>query len=314
MSGHAIRQEFLPQFRALRANSRLLAIMILVSYVAQLLGAIGLGYWLLTLPLSVVSGLGIAAVMFFIGTRLRGFNNMVHECCHYAFSVERHDNAVIGSIAASIVMGSFHDYRDEHLTHHAHLGDYEKDLDLQGIRHFRLEAPLTPRTIARHILTPILGLHLPEYVSINLSARDGTVYRLLKFALIGAAVLFLIYDPLPALLLVWIPFLWIFTAINYWMDCIDHAGLVHAEDELDASRNVNHSLPRVLSTIVFPRNDGYHLIHHLFPQLPVHHFGRCHEQLMANPEYRARDGATGEQTGGQTAPKPIKTVTTSAAT
>lgn len=310
MSGHAVRQEFLPQFRGLSANSRPMAYAVFLFFVAQLLGAIALGYWLLTLPLTVVSGLGIAAVMFFIGTRLRGFNNIVHECCHYAFSVDRHDNAVIGSLSASIVMGSFRDYRDEHLTHHAHLGDYEKDLDLQGIRHFRLEDDLTPRTIIRHLLTPILGLHLPKYVSVNLSARDGAAYRWFKLALIAVAVLFLVYDPLPALLLVWLPFLWIYTGINYWMDCIDHAGLVHSDDELDASRNVNDALPKFVSKILFPRNDGYHLIHHLFPQLPVHHFERCHDLLMENSEYRARNRA---QDGTKTR-KPIKPVTTTAAT
>ena len=245
-----------------------------------------LGYWLLQYPPMLLTILPLVAVMFFIGTRLRGLNNIVHECSHYTFSRERSDNVILGSICASLVLGSFHDYRDEHLTHHAHLGDYEKDLDLQGIQHFRLEDALTPRTILRHILTPILGLHLRHYVSVNLSARDGAIYRALKIALIAVAVALLVIDPLPALLLVWIPFLWVYTAINYWMDCIDHAGLVHAGDELEASRNVR--LPKFAHMVLFPRNDGYHLIHHLFPQVPTQHFAACHERLLTSAEYRAQ--------------------------
>lgn len=286
MSGHTVRQQFLQDFRGLRTNSRRVSVAIVMSYLLQLGGGMALGYWLLQYPLTVFTGLALAAVTFFIGTRLRGFNNIVHECCHYAFAERREDNVVIGSLCAALVLGSFRGYRDEHMTHHAHLGDYEKDLDLQGIRHFRLEDPLTPRTILRHIVTPILGLHLRHYINVDLSGRDGGIYRALKITLIAAAVAFLVLDPVAALVLVWIPFLWIFTAINYWMDCIDHAGLVDAGDELEASRNI--VLPKPIHILLFPRNDGYHLIHHLFPQVPTHHFATCHEKLLASSDYRAR--------------------------
>lgn len=286
MSGHAVRQQFMKRFRNLDAHGWPVSALIVAATLMQLLAAMALGYWLLQLPLSPLTGLALALVMFFIGTRFRAFNNIVHECSHFAFTRERRHNVLFGSVCAALVLGSFRDYRDEHLTHHAHLGDYDKDLDLQGIRDFRLEEPLTPRTVLRHAMTPILGLHLPYYLSINLSARDGEAFRALKLGLIAAAVLALALAPLPALLLLWLPFLWVYSAINYWIDCIDHGGLVGAEDELEASRNM--LLPKPLRLLLFPRNDCYHLIHHLFPQVPVHHFDRCHRELLANPDYRAR--------------------------
>lgn len=260
--------------------------MIVASYIAQVIAAIGLGYWLLQSPLSFSGGLGLALLVLFIGTRLRGFNNIVHECSHFTFSRRREDNVLLGSISASLVLGTFADYRDEHMTHHAHLGDYDKDLDLRGIRDFRLEEPLTPKTILRHALTPLLGLHLPYYLNVNLSARDGEAYRALKIGLIIAATVFLALDPLAALLLVWIPFVWVFSAINYWTDCIDHGGLVGSEDELDSSRNF--LVPKQLRVFLFPRNDCYHLVHHLFPQVPAHHLDDCHRLLLTHPDYRAR--------------------------
>lgn len=290
MSGHTVRQEFIKEFRGLDCNSRARARLIVASYALQTLAAIGCGYWLLSLPLSAGTALGIGAVMFFIATRLRGLNNIVHECSHFAFSRDRESNVVLGSIAASLVLGCFRDYRDEHLTHHAHLGDYDHDLDLQGIRDFRLEDPLTPRTILRHLLTALTGRHLPYYLNVNLSARDGAIYRAGKIALIAAATVFLAFDPLAALLLVWFPFVWIYSAMNYWTDCIDHGGLVGSEDELDASRNF--ILPRPIRALLFPRNDCYHLIHHLFPQVPSHHFEECHQRLMSNPEYQSRAAAS----------------------
>jgi len=260
--------------------------MIVACYVLQVMASIGLGYWLLQQPLTLPTGFGVAVVMFFIGTRLRGFNNIVHECSHFTFTLRREDNVLFGSICSSLVLGSFRAYRDEHMTHHAHCGDYDKDLDLQGIRGFRLEDPLTPRTIVRHALTPLLGLHLRHYVNVNLSARDGELYRALKIGLIAAAVVFLVFDPLAALLLVWVPFVWVYTAINYWTDCVDHGGIVESGDDLESSRNF--MIPKQLSVILFPRNDCYHLIHHLFPQVPARHLDACHKQLLTNSDYRER--------------------------
>lgn len=293
MSVHAVRQQFMKEFRNLSAHSRPMSVLIVASNLLQLIAAMVLGHWLLQSPLSLSAGLGLAALVLFIGTRLRAFNNIVHECSHFTFTQRRQDNVLFGSICASLVLGSFHDYRDEHMTHHAHLGDYDKDLDLQGIRDFRLEDPLTPKTVLRHALTPLLGLHLPYYLNFNLSARDGALYRALKLGLIGAAFAFLVLDPVAALFLVWVPFLWVYSAINYWTDCVDHGGLVGSADELEASRNL--LLPKPLRVILFPRNDCYHLVHHLFPQVPTHHFDACHKQLLQHPEYRARAGGPAAQ-------------------
>jgi len=286
MSGHAVRQQFIRKFRGLRGNTRRISGLIVASYVLQVMASISLGYWLLQQPLTAPTGLGVAVVVFFIGTRLRGFNNIVHECSHFTFTQRREDNVLFGSICASLVLGSFRDYRDEHMTHHAHCGDYDKDLDLQGIRDFRLEDPLTPRTILRHALTPLLGLHLRYYVNVSLSARDGEAYRALKIGLIAAAIVFLVLDPLAALLLVWVPFVWVYSALNFWTDCVDHGGLVGSADDLESSRNL--LMPKQLSVILFPRNDCYHLIHHLFPQVPSRHLGACHKQLLTHPDYWAR--------------------------
>jgi fatty acid desaturase len=287
MSEHSVRQQFVKEFRFLSGDTRLIASLIVASYVLQVMFAMGIGYWLLQQPLSFLTGLGMAVAMFFIGTRLRGFNNIVHECSHFSFTTRREDNVFFGSFCSSLLLGCFRDYRDLHMTHHAHCGDYDKDLDLQGIRSFRLENPVTRLMILRHVLTPLFGLHLLHIPKINLSARDGEPYRTMKIGLIAAAIIFLVLDPLAAILLVWLPFLWVYSAINYWTECIDHGGLLDAENDLETSRNF--IVPKQIRMILFPRNDCYHMIHHLFPQVPSRHLDTCHEQLLTNTEYRKRD-------------------------
>ncbi|MEM6489497.1 MAG: fatty acid desaturase [Pseudomonadota bacterium] len=244
-----------------------------------------------------LSTLGIAAVvglMFFIGTRFRGLNNIVHECSHFTFAADRKANGFFGKLACALILKSFAAYRKEHMSHHAHLGDYELDEDFRIIQRFRLEDPLTPRTILRHLVTPLTGVHVPYYCAPNLSGEDGRGWLALKLGLIGATVALAFWAPLTALVMVVAPFVVVYSAINYWTDCIDHGGLFGHEDELWASRNV--IVPRWLRFLLFPRNDCYHLIHHLFPTLPSGYLDFAHERLMDHPAYRKRstgDGALG---------------------
>lgn len=286
MSGKSVRRQFMKEFRDLSRNSEAVAGLAVASYTFQILVSIGVGYWLVQLPLSAATGGGLAFLMLLIGTRLRGINNIVHECSHFSFCKSRKGNVLFGKLCASMLLNCFRDYREEHLSHHAHLGDYENDLDFQRLRNLRIEDPLTPRTILRHVLTALSGMHVPYYVTVNLGPGDGKGFRLMKLGLVAAAAAFLLVDPVAAILLVGLPFLWVYPAINYLTDCVDHGGLVEAGDELHASRNL--PVPTQLRVLLFPRNDCYHLVHHLFPQVPASHLGECHERLMSHPAYRAR--------------------------
>ncbi len=286
MSGKSVRQHFIKEFRVLRRNSEAIAALTFSSYIAQILISVALGYWLLQLPWSLGAGVMLASLALFTGTRVRGLNNILHECSHFSFCESRKGNILFGRICASMLLNCFRDYREEHLSHHAHLGDYDNDQDFQRLRKLRLEDPLTAGTVLRHVLTALSGRHLPYYVTVNLRPGDGEGFRILKLALVAAATGFLLVAPVEAVILVWLPFLWIYPAINYLTDCIDHGGLIDAGDELEASRNL--PLPKQLRVLLFPRNDCYHLVHHLFPQVPTDHLGLCHERLLSHPEYRER--------------------------
>ncbi|MGF1552685.1 MAG: fatty acid desaturase family protein [Paracoccaceae bacterium] len=240
---------------------------------------------------STAEGIALVLIVLLIGTRYRGLNNIVHECSHFSFSLSREDNVFFGRLCSTLILKSFHHYRIEHMSHHAHVGDYEHDEDFKAIQRFRLEEPLTPRTILRHALTPFTGMHVPYYCRPNLSGADGAGWRAARIGLVAAAVLLVALAPIEAAILVWAPYVLAYTAINYWTDCIDHGGLVGQDDELAASRNM--VVPKWLRAIVFPRNDCYHLIHHLFPQVPTRHLDACHERLMGHPAYRDSAEANG---------------------
>lgn len=259
--------------------------MVVAGYIGVVIAAIGFGAYLLSLPVTIWTVALMAITSVFIGTRLRGINNIVHECCHSTFSQNREDNVQVGRVCMSILMRSFRKYRDDHLSHHANNGDYENDADLKAIKQFGLHDPLTIRTILRHFVTPFLGRHLPCYVSINMSGDDGRFYVWLKLVLLAGIAALLLVAPLVAIFFVIVPLFYIYPTLNFWADCLDHAGLVGAEDELKASRNV--LAPSVIRLLFFPRNDSYHLVHHLFPQIPARHLHRAHAELSKDPIYQS---------------------------
>lgn len=301
MSGQTIRRMYIRRFLGMKRYDRKVAWFIVFGYLGLILGSVALGMHLISLPLSVLTVAGIVAVAAFIGTRLRGINNIIHECSHATFAELRRDNVAIGRFCTAVLMKSFRKYRQDHLSHHANNGDYEHDAEFALIKKFGLHDPVSPRTILRHIFVPLTGRHLPLYTGINLSAEDGRIYQVLKVALLLLMAAFLLINPLAALVFVILPLFYIYPTINFWTDCLDHAGLVGAKDELEASRNV--LAPTAVRLLFFPRNDSYHLVHHLFPQIPARHLHLAHEELSRDPIYRRLPSAvrTSDQRSGSQA-------------
>jgi len=290
MPGQQIRERYMRRFARLSRHAPVVAWSIVLGFVAQVAAGILAGGYLLSLDASVTTVALSVLTAVFIGTRLRGLNNIVHECCHSSFCERREDNVVLGKLCSSLLTGCFRIYRDDHLSHHAHLGDYEHDRELGAIEKLRLHDPLSPRTVLRHIITPLTGRHLRMYSGVNMSRDDGPVFFALKIAVLAAIAFFAVIAPLTTLLFVIIPLFYIFPTINFWTDCLDHAGLVGQEDELAASRNV--LAPAPVRLLLFPRHDCYHLVHHLFPQVPAHHLKEAHERLCDDPEYQAEPTAS----------------------
>lgn len=279
-----IRKKYAPVFRPLAKKTPMRAGIVLLAYLLLVIGSIVAGTISIhaSTPLAHIT---VAALSVFIATRLRGINNIVHECSHASFTHSKKWNAIYGCLASAILMKSFRTYRLEHRTHHAYLGHYEQDLDFRNIEEYRLEEPVTAKTLIRHAITPLLGLHLRRYLQFDLSLNDGFRYAAMK-AVILYAVAFYAFDSFAAALaFVIIPFAWIHPALNYWTDCIDHGGLLTNKGEIWRSRNMK--VPLLPKLVFFPRNDSYHLVHHLFPGVPVEHFHRCHDRLMEDSNYRA---------------------------
>jgi len=284
MSAKHVRRAFRHEFKTLSRNGIWIATAVFASYLLAIAGSIALGAFLIA-EAGVASAPGIAALAVFIATRLRGLNNIVHECSHYTFTRSIAGNVIFGRIAAVVLLGGFSKYEREHATHHTFLGDHEQDKDFENLQVFGIDRPVTWGSLGRHLVTPILGLHLRRYFPVDLSFEDGRTVGIAKLGLIASVAVAVWLAPWTTGLMVLVPYLYVMTAINYWNDCVDHAGLIAESDDLYASRNL--VLPLPLRALLFPRNDCFHLVHHLFPSVPVRHLPACHRRLLSDPAYAA---------------------------
>lgn len=228
-----------------------------------------------------------------IGTRLRSFGNIVHECSHFGFMDNRDWNDFVGRLASTLLCYSYDCYCQGHMTHHAYTGDYEKDEDFADTKMYQFDEPITGSMLKTHLTRLITFQFFPYYTGktvFTIEDRPLWVgFRLIYVGLILYSVVGVLLALPFASTVFWywiVPYCTVLPIIGYLSDLFDHAGLIANEDEVDKSRNYPVS-NKFLHWLFFPRDDSYHLTHHLFPMVPTKDLARCHEILVAESTYYA---------------------------
>lgn len=119
---------------------------------------------------------------------------------------------------------------------------------------------------------------------IKYSALQRLTYHTLMFYALGAAAFFTGYDPTLAFLVLWIaPLIYVFPYFMLLREIYQHANA--GREELDNSR-VMHADPFTRWAVLGYGND-YHLIHHIYPNIPHDRLPEVHQTLMTeSEEYR----------------------------
>lgn len=228
--------------------------------------------------------------VFWIGTRMRALGNMLHECSHGIFVREASHNAIFGQCLSIIDLCSYPAYCKQHATHHAHLGDPELDLDLRS--RFPLLMPRKKNNSIWFILlyavflVPLWLVMMRPIFWDRQSPFWSNCARLvfvaaLTSALASSSTRFYV-------VLYWfIPYITSYQWMRIFSDACDHLYLTNSENILERSRN--HLFKRQwVNSVLFPRHDGFHLIHHLFPAMPTRFYPEIHGRLLTNPWYARR--------------------------
>lgn len=225
--------------------------------------------------------LGFLLLGPFLALRLRSLHNIIHECSHSAFHAREDVNRWVGGLLCILLVRDFQTYKLEHGTHHRFLGNYDKDLDLRAVRHLDLhKQPGFPISLERAFHPDFVRAYLPRFSFSSMQRFVGSLLLIAVIATFASA-------PWPGRLLTLLAGYFVFyPVVLYLMDIVDHGGLFKNERMLQQTRNlIVDSL--LFKWIFFPRNDFYHLIHHLYPRMPVKFFPNAHKKLLEQPEYAA---------------------------
>lgn len=222
-----------------------------------------------------------------IGNRQRALGNILHDAGHRNLHrVASINDRLTNLLVAPLLFVCLKTYRTTHFLHHLHLGDPEKDPDYLAthasfattwVRNFVTHA-FCIRTwwssLAGH-----LGAGVPVR-SVFCIAGWWVLLCSLMSALFGIAftVSFLV--------------LWLlarataFHLITVFREMCDHYGL-KPQGVISFTRDiVQHNL---WSVFFHPRNNGYHLTHHLLPATPYYNLPEVQRLISAMPMYQAFD-------------------------
>ena len=109
-----------------------------------------------------------------IGSRMRAFDNLMHEACHRSLFTNKFWNKWIACLfVAFSVFTSYTAYCNSHFQHHRNLWDEENDPDTKRYRLVGLDKPQksTKMFVKNHIVKVLLLFHVPKYIVGTVSAN-----------------------------------------------------------------------------------------------------------------------------------------------
>lgn len=222
------------------------------------------------------------AACYVIARCQRGFEAQVHDVCHFNWTRNTRLNDLLGNML--VALPSFNlitSYRDSHKYHHSHFGQM-LDPDRQRYEEFGIEE-LDRGSCFSYLLG--MAAQLPTYTAswwkmIGLSPKVllPSLGWHLVFLVLPLAVIFGWKSGLAIWAIYWLmPFMLILSVIRFIGEAGEH-NYKETRTVFEGS-NINQGfIPRLL---VYAHGDGYHMIHHLFPSIPLHKLQRTHEFLLA---------------------------------
>ncbi|MGM9489664.1 fatty acid desaturase [Ideonella sp. YS5] len=224
------------------------------------------------------------AAIVVVANRQRALGNILHDAGHRNLHRSRAINdAVANVLVAPLVFADLASYRDAHFKHHLQLGDAARDPDYLH--------PLAHRSVgwlhnyARNVLSvnawwSSVSGHLGNS-SVPLVAR---LYIVAWWSAAGSALTLLAgWRFTEVFLLIWfVARGTVFHGITMFREMCDHFGL-RPGGVLSFTRDIlRHGF---WYGMVHPRNNGYHLTHHLLPAVPYYRLPQAQELFARMPMY-----------------------------
>ncbi|WP_175684608.1 fatty acid desaturase family protein [Burkholderia anthina] len=222
------------------------------------------------------------AAVGWIGNRQRALGNLLHDAAHRNLARSNCINDTLARLfVAPALFNSLSLYRELHARHHAWLGDPARDPDYIAVQHYPGQRWWQP--FLRVLLAPSTWLGSTLGHLHRVGGFRGLGIAVWWAALLGGVTLVWGIHTAALLFAIWmLAKMTVFHAITTFRELCDHFGL-RPGGIFGYTRDVSsHSLWR---WIIHPRNNGYHLTHHLIPSIPYHRLPRAQRALLALPYF-----------------------------
>jgi fatty acid desaturase len=229
----------------------------------------------------------IPLALVLIGNRQRALGNILHDAGHRNLSRDAQANDRVANVlVAPFLFSSLSHYRAMHFAHHLALGDPQRDPDF-------LPIPAAP---ARHwVLRFAKALFSARawFGSVGGHLVDRAVPLASKTLILACWVILLCglglvagRDFLVAFVALWFGArATVFHVITTFREMCDHVGL-EPGGIFSFTRDV--TTRGFWRWVIHPRNNGYHLTHHLCPSVPYFRLPEAHRLFRQLPAYRDR--------------------------
>jgi fatty acid desaturase len=225
--------------------------------------------------------------LLIVGNRQRALGNILHDAAHRNLTRDRQVNDLIARVLlAPLLFLSLSHYRDLHFRHHVDLGAQGTDPDLiaippEKVRSWTIAVAVNVLSI-RAVLGSTFG-HLPDR-GVPLTARLYIVAWWIALVAVVASATG-VHAAVAAFAFWLCARATFFHLITTFREMCDHHGLAPG-GVFSFTRDITAS--GVWSWLIHPRNNAYHLTHHLLPAIPYYRLPEAQRLFARLPEYRRR--------------------------
>lgn len=225
--------------------------------------------------------------LLILGNRQRALGNILHDAAHRNLTRDRQVNDFMArALIAPLLFLSLSHYRSLHFRHHVDLGAQATDPDLIPIppkkaRSWVIAVAMNALSI-RAVLGSVFGHLLDSAVPLA-----GRLYIIAWWSVLVVAVAAVTGVGSAAVMLA----LWlaaratVFHLITTFREMCDHHGLAPG-GVFSFTRDITAS--GAWTVLIHPRNNAYHLTHHLLPAVPYYRLPEAQRLFSDLPEYRSR--------------------------
>lgn len=222
-----------------------------------------------------------------LGNRQRALGNILHDAAHRNLTRNRVLNDLVTrALIAPLLFVSLSHYRELHFRHHLDLGGQGADPDLIPIPAQKATSWIAAVAANTLSLRAILGSTFGHLLDPG-APTAGRLYIVGWWSvLLGVLVVAVGPGPAAAMLALWLAArATAFHVITTFREMCDHHGLSPG-GVFSFTRDIKAA--GLWSVLFHPRNNAYHLTHHLLPAIPYYRLPEAQRLFSTLPDYRER--------------------------